>query len=124
MVHRPIRKHRPMNRRFAVFALSVAFLAASLAPEPASADEQVACLSKSDQRAAISNGQAVPLATAMNSVRSVRTAKRSRGSREVIKARLCREAKGLVYVLTVLSGDGKVTRTSVDATSGRVVDIP
>ncbi len=112
-----------MNRTFAALAVSAAVLASALAPEPATADEQLVCLSKSDQRAAISNGQAVPLAAAMHSVRSVRTAKRSRGSREVIKARLCREPKGLVYVLTVLSGDGKVTHTSVDATSGKVVDI-
>jgi ribose 1,5-bisphosphokinase PhnN len=111
-----------MKRTLAILALSAAVLGATLAPEPATADEQLVCLSKSDQRAAISNGQAVPLAMAMHSVRSVRTAKRSRGSREVIKARLCREAKGLVYVLTVLSGDGKVTHTSVDATSGKVVD--
>lgn len=111
-----------MTRTFAAFALA-ALVAGALAPEPATADQAAACLSKSDQRAAISNGQAVPLAAAMNSVRSVRTAKRSRGSREVIKAKLCREAKGLVYVLTVLSRDGKVTHTSVDATSGRVVDI-
>jgi len=112
-----------MNRIFAAIAVSAAFLAGAMASEQAIADEQMACLSKSDQRAAISNGQAVPLAAAMHSVRSVGTAKRSRGSREVIKARLCRETKGLVYVLTVLSKDGKVTHTSVDASSGKVVDI-
>lgn len=112
----------------AILALTAAALATGvltagvLAPQAAVADEQRACLSKSERRAAISNGHAVPLATAMKSVRSVRTAKRSRGSREVIKARLCREAKGLVYVLTLLSGDGKVTHASVDATSGKVVD--
>ena len=112
-----------MTRTSPILALSTAVAVVCLATEPATADEQLACLSKSDQRTAISNGQAVPLAVAMHSVRSVRTAKRSRGSREVIKARLCREAMGLVYVLTVLSGDGKVTHTSVDATSGKVVDI-
>src|SRR5262245_11748457 len=106
-----------MNRTSVILALSAALALVVSAAEPATADEQVTCLTKSDQRAAISNGQAVPLAVAMHSVRSVRTAKRSRGNREVIKARLCREAKGLVYVLTVLSGDGKVTQTSVDATS-------
>ena len=111
-----------MNRTFAIAAMAAALLA-GLAVEPATADEQRACLNKSEQQAAISNGQAVPLATAMRSVRSVRTATRSRGHREVIKARLCREAKGLVYVLTVLSRDGKVTHTSVDATSGKVVDV-
>ncbi len=122
MVHRPILTQRLMNRFRAILALAAAVLVAGVS-QSAAADEQRACLSKSEQRTAISNGQAVPLATAMNSVRSVRTAKRSRGSREVIKARLCREAKGLVYVLTVLSGDGKVTHASVDATSGKVVDV-
>ena len=48
---------------------------------------------------------------------------RSKVAGEVVNARLCRQEKGLVYVLTVLSGDGKVTHTSVDATSGKVVDI-
>lgn len=110
-----------MNRTLASIVISAAaFLAAGVVP--AAADAQ-ACLSKSEQRAAISNGQAVPLAAAIRSVRSVHTAKRSRGSREVIKARLCREPKGLVYVLTVLSRDGKVTHSSVDATSGKVVDV-
>ena len=110
-----------MNRALAIVAVPAACLAVSLAPQPAAADAY-ACLSKSEQRVAISNGQAVPLATAMHSVRSVRTAARSRGGREVIKARLCREGKGLVYVLTVLSRDGKVTHMSVDATSGKVVE--
>ena len=73
--------------------MAAALLAAGLAAEPAAADEQRACLNKSEQRAAISNGQAVPLADAMRSVRSVRTATRSRGSREVIKARLCRRGQ-------------------------------
>lgn len=112
-----------MNRTPVFLALTAAAALTWLLPQPAAADQQQACLSRSDQRQAISKGQAVPLAAAMNSVRSVRTAKRSRGSREVIKARLCREAKGLVYVLTLLSGDGKVTHASVDATSGKVVDV-
>ena len=85
---------------------------------PAAAGER-SCLTKTEQRAAISNGQAVTLATA---IRSVRGSSPGRGSREVVRARLCREADGLVYVLTVLARDGKVTQTSVDATSGKVVD--
>ena len=109
-----------MNHTRALVVLPV--LLAALMAEAAAADEPRVCLSKSEQRAAISNGQAIPLANAIQSVRSVRTATRARGSREVIKARLCREAKGLVYVLTVLSRDGKVTHTTVDATSGKVVE--
>ena len=86
---------------------------------PAAANEHRACLGKPEQRAAISQGQAVTLAAA---IRSARVTVRGRGNREVVKARLCREPNGLVYMLTVLSRDGKVTRMTVDATSGKVVD--
>ena len=77
------------------------------------------CLSKAEQRAALSGGQTVTLAAA---IRSARGSVRGRGAREVVKARLCREQKGLVYLLTLLARDGKVTHTAVDATSGKVVD--
>jgi uncharacterized membrane protein YkoI len=86
----------------------------------ATAAEQRACLSKAEQRAAIAHGQAVTLGTA---IRSVRGSVRGRGAREVVRAKLCREDHGLVYVLTVLARNGKVTHTTVDATSGRVVDV-
>jgi len=78
------------------------------------------CLSKAEQRAALSGGQTVTLAAA---IRSARGSVRGRGSREVVKARLCREQNGLVYLLTLLTRDGKVTHTAVDATSGKVVDL-
>jgi uncharacterized membrane protein YkoI len=81
--------------------------------------EHRACLNKTEQRAAISQGQAVTLATA---IRSARGSVRGHGAREVVRARLCREERGLVYLLTLLSRDGKVTHTTVDATSGKVVD--
>jgi uncharacterized membrane protein YkoI len=96
---------------------AVAALLISLSGPAIGADR--ACLSKAEQRAAISNGQAVTLATA---IRSVRGSVRGRGAREVVRARLCREADGLVYVLTVLARDGKVTQMAVDATSGKVVE--
>ena len=105
----------------------VAFFARSLAlavtltalSAPAVAEEQPVCLSKAEQRAAISNGQTVTLAAA---IRSVRGTVRGRGAREIVRARLCRESDRLVYLLTVLTRDGKVTHTVVDATSGKVVD--
>jgi hypothetical protein len=38
---------------------------------------------------------------------------------EVVGARLCRqEPKGLVYVLTVLARNGKVTQARIDAADG------
>jgi uncharacterized membrane protein YkoI len=99
-------------------AIALVLVASAL---PARAQEEArACLSKSEQRAAISSGQAVTLAQA---IRSARGSVRGRGAREVVNAKLCREdKKGLVYLLTVLSRDGKVTHMTVDATSGKVVD--
>jgi uncharacterized membrane protein YkoI len=101
-----------MTRTAAIVVLSIGLAAPTAAAE-------LSCLSKAEQRAAISNGQAVTLATA---IRSVRGSVRGRGAREVVRARLCRQADGLVYVLTVLARDGKVTHTTVDATSGKVVE--
>jgi uncharacterized membrane protein YkoI len=96
-----------------------ALLAALALPAPASAAELHACLTKSEQRAAISHGQAVTLATA---IRAARGSVRGRGNREVVRAQLCRADGRLVYMLTVLAKDGKVTHTNVDASSGKVVD--
>ena len=104
-----------------VLVLTVmATLTALSATALAAAEEDRACLSKAEQKAALSSGQTVTLAAA---IRSARGSVRGRGSREVVKARLCREEKGLVYLLTLLTRDGKVTHTAVDATSGKVVDL-
>ena len=88
---------------------------------PALADPEADrnCLSKAEQKSAISSGQTVTLAAA---IRSIRGSVQGRGAREVVRARLCREGNGLVYLLTVLGRDGKVTHTVVDAKSGKVVD--
>ena len=110
-----------MMTQMSVRVLTVmATLTALLAPAPAAAEEDRACLSKAEQKAALSTGQTVTLAAA---IRSARGSVRGRGAREVVKARLCREEKGLVYLLTLLTRDGKVTHTAVDATSGKVVDL-
>jgi uncharacterized membrane protein YkoI len=101
-----------------VLAIAAILTALSM-PAHAGADEERGCLGKAEQRAALSNGQTVTLAAA---IRSVRGSVRGRGTREVVKARLCHERNGLVYLLTLLTRDGKVTHTAVDATSGKVVD--
>lgn len=104
-----------MARIFALFAA----LTALAAPATAAETQHQACLGKAEQRAAISQGQAVTLAAA---IRSARGSVRGHGAREVVRARLCREERGLVYLLTLLSRDGKVTHAAVDASSGKVVD--
>jgi uncharacterized membrane protein YkoI len=114
-IHRDAPKTAAMARIFAI-AAALAFLAG---PAPAAEAEHRSCLGKAEQTAAISHGQAVTLAAA---IRSARGSVRGHGAREVVRARLCREEKGLVYLLTLLSRDGKVTHATVDATSGKVVD--
>ena len=118
-IHRPISKTAVMMR---ILVLAVALatpLTGVSAPAVAGPEENRTCLSKAEQRAALSSGQTVTLAAA---IRSVRGSVRGRGTREVVNARLCREHNGLVYLLTLLTRDGKVTHTAVDATSGKVVD--
>ena len=81
----------------------------------ARADAQIgACLTKEERRAALDGGQLMKVGTVIHAVKG-------RSNREVIRVRLCRSPKGLVYVLTLLGRDGKVTRATVDATSGVVV---
>jgi uncharacterized membrane protein YkoI len=78
----------------------------------AEAAEDVRCLNKEQQRLAIASGRAVRLGVALKAVKR---------PGEVVRARLCEGNKGLVYMLTVLARDGKVTRVTVDATSGSIL---
>jgi uncharacterized membrane protein YkoI len=97
-------------RLFVITALAAATLTPGLADETL----HHVCLSKEQQRAEIASGQVVKLEVALRSLQG-------RRSGDVINARLCRGAKGLVYMLTVLAGDGKVTRVTIDATNGTPV---
>jgi uncharacterized membrane protein YkoI len=86
------------------FAL-VAMLTSSVA-----AQERPSCLTSAEQRAAIAAHEAVPLASV-----------RQRVSGELLRARLCRDSRRLIYLLTVLARDGKVRQVTVDATNGTVI---
>lgn len=68
------------------------------------------CLSRDQRRAVVASGKVVPLSAAIRATRARKN--------EVVKARLCQGPKGLVYLLTLLARDGKVTRATVDAASG------
>jgi uncharacterized membrane protein YkoI len=85
------------------------------APSTASAAERKGCLSPEERQAVMAARKAVPLA------RAIRVVKARIGG-EVLKARLCRQERGLVYVLTVLARDGKVTQARVDAADGHWLD--
>jgi uncharacterized membrane protein YkoI len=80
-------------------------------PRPATAADEHRCLDPEQRRAAIAGRQAVPLTKAVH-------AARAHVSGEVVNARLCEQNKALVYVLTVLGRDGKVSRASIDGASG------
>src|SRR5262245_37424981 len=102
----------PMTR---LSTILVVLLSLSVAPAPAAAEEHT-CLTRGQQQAAVERGQAVSLSAAIKAAHG-----HARG-RRVVKAQLCQEAKGLVYVLTVLAYDGKVTHARVDAASGGMID--
>ena len=84
---------------------------ACLAPDWAAAADRKGCLTPDERRAVIAARKAVPLGPVM------RVAQERTGG-EVLKARLCRQDKGLVYVLTVLSRNGKVVQARIDAADG------
>jgi uncharacterized membrane protein YkoI len=90
---------------------SVVTLVAATAGLAQAADRH--CLSKEQARAAVASGKAVRLEVALKAVK--------RRGHEVVRVHLCEGGKGLVYRLTVLARDGKVTRVTVDATSGSVL---
>jgi len=98
-------------RRYLVLGLALA----AAAPQPASAAERKACLSQDERRAVIAARKAVPLGRAIGVVKS-------KIGGEVVNARLCRQERGLVYMLTVLGQSGKVTRARVDASDGQWLD--
>ena len=106
-------------RPFFRLAGAIAWLAFAVAAGPAAADDLSAaekrrCLTQAERAAAVAAKQVLPLAQAVR-------AGRARGSGELVRARLCESPKGLVYVLTVLGRDGKVTRVTVEAATGTVI---
>ncbi len=70
-----------------------------------SAPAQAACLSSSQTRQAVANGQARPLGSL--SVNG-----------QILSAKLCEQGGGLVYVLSVLN-NGNVSQVTLDARTGR-----
>jgi len=88
----------------------VMFALVAILTSSAAAQERPSCLTSAEQRAAIAAREAIPLATV-----------RQRVSGELLRARLCRDSRRLIYLLTVLARDGKVRQVTVDATNGTVI---
>jgi uncharacterized membrane protein YkoI len=82
---------------------------------PADAGERLTCLPRHERRAAVQSRQVLPLGRVLRMTRA-------RINGDVLRARLCLGANGgFVYLLTVLSWDGKVTRMLLDADTGRYI---
>jgi hypothetical protein len=101
--------------RFALVALALTVIG-PLSVVPADAEPRMRCLTRDQQRSAITERRAVPLA-------AVRTSVRAKVPGEMVRARLCQEPDRLIYLLTVLPRDGKVRRVIVDAKNGAVVNV-
>ena len=93
-------------------SLLLALALGTAVPGVGTAAERKSCLSPEERRAILGAHKAVPLGRAMHVVKA-------KLGGEVVKARLCRQERGLVYVLTVLARDGKVTQARVDAADGQ-----
>ncbi|MCC6887247.1 MAG: hypothetical protein IT536_01710 [Hyphomicrobiales bacterium] len=100
----------------ATLMLVALVLLGALPSSPADAEPRLRCLTRDQQRVAIAERRAVPLA-------AVQKAVRSRVPGELVRARLCQEQERLIYLLTVLPRDGKVRRVVVDAKNGTVVSV-
>jgi uncharacterized membrane protein YkoI len=88
-------------------------LMSGLMPAPAAIAAEVSgCLTKEQRQAVQQSGKVVPLAWAKRAVPAHKG--------EVVGAKLCQRPNGLVYLLTLLARDGKVTRVAIDASSGRL----
>lgn len=93
-----------MRRALAILAVGLS-LAPPVMPSPAEAQGQ--CLSRQERRQAVRSGIVV---------RPGRLGRRFGGN--VLRLDLCRGGTGLVWVVTVLRGDGRVVDLVLDARSG------
>lgn len=97
---------------FLTFASLFSFLAPPLAVADGSAGS---CLSDAELRDLVNSGQIVP------QIYAFRTARAQSGG-DVVRASLCPAETGLVYVITTLSKDGKLTRVTINAVTGKPVE--
>jgi hypothetical protein len=105
----------PVSPRLASL-LSLGLLAAFLAGPALAADTpHRVCLNKTEQRLAVADRRAVPLAQA------VKSTEKHGHQTELLRARLCHRGTALVYELTMLSAKGKVTHANVDAVNGMLI---
>jgi uncharacterized membrane protein YkoI len=105
----------------AVLALGLVTARAQAPPQlgqaavpPHQAQPGEGCFNRQEQRGFVLAGRAIRLGFALRAIRA-------QDGDELVRAELCRNSSGLVYVLTILSRSGKVSRAVVDARTGAVV---
>lgn len=74
---------------------------------------QVGCLSQSETVSAVRSGRVMAYDDAVP--------RKLRNSGDFLGVRLCEDGGSLVYVVSTLERNGRVTHTAVDAASGKVV---
>jgi uncharacterized membrane protein YkoI len=95
--------------RLTILVLLAGVLASPAGAGAADAPYHDSCLTKAEQRAAVTANKAISLAQAIKVLRE------HRRYSEVVRARLCRQDQKLVYVLTLLGRSGKVVTATIDA---------
>jgi uncharacterized membrane protein YkoI len=95
--------------------VAVLILGFVAAPALAATPPVHVCLNKAEQRAAVAEQKAIPLAKAIRN-------RREKGHHaELVRARLCHHGDKLVYMLTLLGRSGRVISESVDAANGEII---
>jgi uncharacterized membrane protein YkoI len=77
------------------------------------AQAQTSCLTDAEAREVVAGSRVVSPDVA------IRNARRANPGYEILRALLCRQKSGYVYVVTMIGRDGRVIRRQVNAGSGR-----
>lgn len=91
----------------------LAAVLAALAAGPAHATDD--CLSPAEMREVVAGREVVAPLQAVRAARGL--APRS----EVLRAVLCPNEKGMIYLITLLDGQGRIMQVTVEAASGKVM---
>lgn len=102
-----------IRRHFALILLALVAMGAT--PAAAADRSPRACLTKTEQRAAVASHRAISLG------RAIEFAHKHGRRGEVLRARLCHYNGRLAYMLTLLARNGRVTHVTIDAANGSVM---
>jgi uncharacterized membrane protein YkoI len=104
---------RPISAVLLVLTMTLMPVSAEEALRPIYIGSEIehGCLNQKERHALVESGAAIRLAAAIHAVRNIAPG-------TLLRARLCHRPEGLVYVLTLLAHDGKVTHVAVDAVKG------